>query len=91
MELERGQRLEYGCPLRRVCCQADGLAYASEVELSGMGSVRNMRKQESHEFIRGSVNLPSSYPSRLAETLSQSVEVGVEAQDPFNAMPLHER
>jgi hypothetical protein len=35
--------------------QADGLAYASEVELSGMGSVRNMRKQESHESIRGSV------------------------------------
>ena len=31
------------------------MAYASEVELSGMGSVRSMRKQESHEFIRGSV------------------------------------
>ena len=25
----RSWRLEYGCPLRRVCCQADGLAYAS--------------------------------------------------------------
>jgi hypothetical protein len=32
------------------------LAYASEVELSAMGSVRSMRKQESDEFIRGSVN-----------------------------------
>jgi hypothetical protein len=32
------------------------MAYASEVELSGMGSVRSMRKQESHEFIRESVN-----------------------------------
>jgi hypothetical protein len=31
------------------------MAYASEVELSGMGSVRSMRKQESHESIRGSV------------------------------------
>ena len=29
MELERGQRLEYGCPLRRVRRQANGLAYAS--------------------------------------------------------------
>jgi glycosyltransferase involved in cell wall biosynthesis len=33
------------------------MAYASEVELSGMGSVRSMRKQESHEFIRGSVKV----------------------------------
>ena len=31
------------------------MAYASEVEHPRMGSVRSMRKQESHEFIRGSV------------------------------------
>jgi hypothetical protein len=29
------------------------LAYASEVELSGMGRVRSMRKHESPDFSRG--------------------------------------
>jgi len=33
------------------------MAHASEVEPSGMAGVRRMKKQESHEFIRGSVKL----------------------------------
>jgi hypothetical protein len=36
------------------------MASASEVELSAMGSLRSMRKQESHEFIRGSVKAEES-------------------------------
>ena len=41
------------------------MAYASEVELSGMGRVRSMRKQESQEFIRGSVNVGRAILNRL--------------------------
>jgi hypothetical protein len=39
------------------------MAFASEVELSGMGSVRSMTKQESHEFTRGSVNSQEAFTS----------------------------
>ena len=41
---------EYGGSLRRVRCQANGLAYASTLELPGMAGVRSMR----------SMNLPTS-------------------------------
>jgi hypothetical protein len=46
---------EYGCLLRRVRCQADGLAYASTLELPGMAGVRSMR----------SMNLPTSVAERV--------------------------
>ena len=65
MELERGQRLEYGCPLRRVCCQADGLAYAST-----MGWMRvEPQQRDAHptEDRSGSMNLPTSVEERVKE------------------------
>jgi hypothetical protein len=61
------------------------MAFASEVELSGMGSVRSMRKQESHEFIYGNVKGFEAHPQvRIATSLrlkrrprhSRSIAIG---------------
>ena len=67
MELERGQRLEYGCPLRRVCCQADGLAYASTM---GWMQVEPQQRNAhpSEEDRSGSMNLPTSVEERVNHT-----------------------
>ena len=46
------------------------MASASEVELSGMGCVRSMRKQESHEFIRGSVKSSNSQRAQISRSVS---------------------
>jgi hypothetical protein len=53
----RGWRLEYSCPLRRVCCQADGLAYASTMGWMRVEpQQRNARPSEEEQS--GSMNLP---------------------------------
>ena len=63
MELERGQRLEYGCPLRRVCCQADGLAYAST--MGWMQVEPQQRNAHPTKEQSGSMNLPTSVAERI--------------------------
>ncbi|MGB9023232.1 MAG: GDP-mannose 4,6-dehydratase [Candidatus Bathyarchaeia archaeon] len=46
------------------------MAYASEVELSGMGSVRSMRKHESPDFSRGeSQNLSTGDVANLSSAM----------------------
>ena len=68
MELERGQRLEYGGPLRRVRCQANGLAYASTLGSIAGGTATTECppyrgaewKHESPDFSRGENQLNAS-------------------------------
>jgi hypothetical protein len=57
------RRHEYGCSLRRACCQANGLAYAST--LGWMRVEPQQRNAHPREDRGGSMNLPTSVAERV--------------------------